>query len=165
MATLPLTDWLAVLFALPLLIPAGPMCLLPIPPLVGQITAYDLARIAEGEAGGWGVWGNEEAAREAQRHVMWVARNRLRSPQFAVERFAADYNPLDGFFGAAETASPEGEELALEVLLAEQKDDPTGGMFYVLSAQDRERLSFPHGDLVLTGARPFALHLYREWPG
>lgn len=53
------------------------------------------------------------------------------------------------------------EALARKVLRRDH--DPTGGMLYTLSENDRRKLKFPVGDRIYTW-KIFKLHLYEEWP-
>jgi len=133
----------------------------PVPP-AQRITPCNLARIAEGEAGGASIWGSESAARQAQVHVMWVVMNRLRH-----RAYAPPYDALSDFYGAELIEQPDAKtiQLALGVLYADPKDDPTGGCLFVLSQQDRVKLGVRDGDLILIGKGPFSLHLFRNWPG
>lgn len=127
-----------------------------------RITPCNLARIAEGEAGGASIWGSESAARQAQVHVMWAVLNRLRHAAYA-----PPYDPLSDFYGAELIEQPDGKtiQLALWVLFADPKSDPTGGALFVLSEQDRQKLGARQGDMILIGKGPFQLNFYRGWPG
>ena len=133
----------------------------PVPP-AQRITPCNLARIAEGEAGGASIWGSESAARQAQVHVMWVVMNRLRH-----RAYAPPYDALSDFYGAELIEQPGAETIqrALTVLHSDPKSDPTGGALFVLSEQDRKKLGVRQGDLILIGRGPFSLSFYRTWPG
>lgn len=47
-------------------------------------------------------------------------------------------------------------------LVLRREHDPTGGVLFVLSGADRDRLGCPVGDVVYVGGE-WSLHGYREW--
>ena len=139
----------------------APLRLAPLLPCIFALfwpdfSAQDLASVAVGEVGGSFIWGDEAEALKWQTWVMWVVRNRWQK--------LAPPRPDSGFYGRSPIVPAASLQAAKEVLQADTEDDPTGGMLYVLSEQDRQRLRFPAGDVVANGYGCFKLHFYRTWP-
>ena len=127
--------------------------MIPMTPLtVTLATLQLLAAVMAGEAA---VLGDE-----GMLAVGYVALNRVNDGAFpdSLEHVLA---PGAGFDGRA--PEPTEHHLALARYVLEEPDW-TGGMLYAYSLQDRLRLLYPPGDLVI-GEGTFQLHLYRKWPG
>lgn len=109
-----------------------------------------LASVMVGEAGVLGP--------EAMLFVGHVVMNRVSSPCFpdTVVEVIEQQGQFNG------RGIPKGCHLAMARRVLRRSRDPTGGMLYVLSEQDRERLGFPEGDLSI-GKGGFQLHFYRRW--
>jgi len=60
---------------------------------------------------------------------------------------------------------PTDHHRVLARLILRRQRDPTGGMLYAFSEQDREWLGFPEGDMIYGSGPIFRLHLYKEFPG
>jgi len=58
---------------------------------------------------------------------------------------------------------PHGYEEALARQVLRRNHDPTKGMLYSLSENDRRKLKFPIGDKIYEW-KVFKIHLYKEWP-
>lgn len=108
-----------------------------------------LACILAGEAG--------VLSTPAMLAVGHVAMNRLADSQFPDAMIQV---LQEGFYGRRE---PSDYHLYLARRVLRREHDPTGGMLYCLSEQDRLQLGLPEGELVYGEGR-VKIHLYREWP-
>lgn len=115
-------------------------------------TLHVLASVMAGEA--------EILGDEGMLGVGHIALNRVDDPAFSntLEKVLA---VGAGFAGRVSQPSAHHVALASYVLT---ESDWTDGMLYAYSLQDRKRLLYPPGDLVI-GEGTYQLHLYKAWPG
>ena len=126
--------------------------------LTGNGDAWILARVAEGETGFL------FPRTEAERWVMWTARNRVESG-----RFPDDYWSVveQGYQGHRIVTAPDKGLLLLaqEVMDAPLSDDPTGGCLFVYSADDVLALGLSTEGMVRElHAGRWGLYFYRDEP-
>ena len=112
-----------------------------------------LAAVMAGEAGILG----DDAMLGVGHGIM----NRVVSPYFPDTVMEVLFQP--GQWNGWEDPTEHHRSLAKAVLRRDH--DPTGGMLYAYSEQDRQRLGFPEGDKVYGTGRVFRVHLYKEYPG
>lgn len=121
--------------------------------------AWALASMAMGETGS--LFGG---VGDAERWVMWAARNRMASAAFPDGLWAVIEQ---GFYGYAAGLEPSAEMLALaeEVLGAPMGDDPTDGCLYVMSGDDMRFHGWDPAPAVrvMRGGR-WELYFFRETP-
>ena len=101
---------------------------------------------------------------EAERWIMWTCRNRVASGAFPDDYWTVIEQ---GFYGHRHGLEPTPEMLALaiEILSAHDRDDPTGGCLYVMSGDDMVTHGWDPASAVrvIRGGR-WGLYFFREMP-
>lgn len=101
---------------------------------------------------------------DAERWVMWTARNRVASESFPDDLWTV---VEQGFYGHRRGLEPTAEMLALatEVLAAPSEDDPTGGCLFVMSGDDMATHGWSaSGAVWMVEGGQWRLYFFREMP-
>jgi len=129
------------------------------PVVASESDAWVLASMTMGETGL--LFGGPS---DAERWIMWTARNRMASDAFPDDLWTVIEQ---GFYGHRHAVEPTAEMLALavEVLAAHGRDDPTSGCLYVMSGDDMlvRRWNPALAVRVIRGGR-WGLYFFREMP-
>ena len=73
-------------------------------------------------------------------------------------------NPIGGFYGWATPTVASMEVAQIVVTTTPEEWVSEWGIYpYCLSEQDRQKLDFPPGDIVVTKSGKYKIHMYRRW--